>query len=55
MYGGGAFLYYNNAFATCPLSIPPWCDTLTFIILLAVFTPNYALLFDCGYLTDDSL
>ena len=53
MYGSGVFLFCNNAFATWSLSIPPWCDTLL-IILLAVFTPNSALPFDCGCATDDS-
>ena len=55
MYGSGVFLHCNNAFATWSLSIPTWCNTFSLIVLLAVFTPNSALPFDCGYSTDDSL
>ena len=55
MHGSEVFLYCNNAFATWSLSVPLWCDTLSLIILLADFTPNSALPFDCGYSTGDSL
>ena len=55
MYGSDVFLHCNNAFATWSLSIPPWCNTFSLMVLLAVFTPNSALLFDCGYSTDDSI
>ena len=43
MYSSGVILYCNNVLAIWSLSIPLWCDMLSLIILLAVFTSNSAL------------
>ena len=43
MYSSGVILYCNNVLAIWSLPIPLWCDMLSLIILLAVFTSNSAL------------